>query len=811
MKDSTWTITYTHFEPAHEGLREALCTLGNGYFATRGAAPEGVISKIHYPGTYVAGVYNKLSTHLAGKVVVNEDLVNCPNWLYITFRVGEENWFIPSEANITSYHQELNMHEGILRRTLKFKDRQGRITQVFTERLVHMKYPHIGALRYLIIPLNYEGWITVRVMLDGAVENRGVERYRQLNSKHLRPSALGSFGKDGIYLAMVTSQSKIKIAQACRVSFFINGERARPAIKTVRRRLMEGRERIGQEFRFFARRGFSYEVQKIVSIYTSKDFFKKEPTKEAIKAVKEAPSFVSLVAQQRQIWQSLWERFDITIQEDKFSQWALRVHIFHLLQTASPNNVNLDVSIPARGLHGEAYRGHIFWDEVFIMHFYDLHYPQISKAFLLYRYRRLKKARQLAKKFGYKGAMYPWQSASTGDEETQMYHLNPLSGKWGPDYSSYQRHISFAVAYNVWKHWERTLDFQFLTHFGAEMILSIAQFGASLVSYSKKDKRYHTERVMGPDEFHEKYPHATQPGLRDNAYTNFMIVWTLSKAKEVIKLLPYSFKNRLIKKLGITSKDLKLWDDITRKMKIVINRRAIIAQFDGYFDLKELDWKKYLFEYGDVKRMDRILRAEGKTPDEYKVTKQADVLMIFYLFSLQEIKKIFNKLGYKFDFGMVRKNYEYYSRRTSHGSTLSKVVHCFVAHSLGKKEEAWDWFIDTLESDIYDTQRGTTSEGIHTGVMGGSIDIVMRAFAGLSVGDSIKINPSLPKKWKKLTLKFLYRNLWFTLSIRDKTFTLSLDKESKPSTSVDIVVGNKVYKFPLGKRATFSIKGKYKK
>ena len=154
------------------------------------------------------------------------------------------------------------------------------------------------------------------------------------------------------------------------------------------------------------------------------------------------------------------------------------------------------------------------------------------------------------------------------------------------------------------------------------------------------------------------------------------------------------------------------------------------------------------------------------------------------------------------------KRQEYYSRRTSHGSTLSKVVHCFVAHTLGKKEEAWDWFVDTLESDIYDTQRGTTPEGIHTGVMGGSIDVVVRAFAGLSLGDSIRINPSLPKKWRKLSLKFLYRDLWFTLSIRDRAFTLSVDKEkrSKISTSIDIVVGNRVYKFPLGKKATFSIK-----
>ena len=145
----------------------------------------------------------------------------------------------------------------------------------------------------------------------------------------------------------------------------------------------------------------------------------------------------------------------IQIKGDKFSQWALRFHIFHLLQTVSVHNVNIDTSIPARGLHGEAYRGHIFWDEIFINHFYDYRLPQISRALLLYRFRRLNKAREYASNNGYKGAMFPWQSSSSGEEETQIVHLNPLSGKWGPDYSRLQRHISFAVAYNVWKYWER--------------------------------------------------------------------------------------------------------------------------------------------------------------------------------------------------------------------------------------------------------------------------------------------------------------------------------------------------------------------
>ena len=189
------------------------------------------------------------------------------------------------------------------------------------------------------------------------------------------------------------------------------------------------------------------------------------------------------------------------------------------MQTASTHNTLIDAGLPARGLHGEAYRGHIFWDSLFVMHFFNLHLPNVAKSLLIYRYRRLAQARQSAKINGFRGAMFPWQSGLSGREETPVSHLNPLSGKWGPDYSHFQRHVSFAIAYNIWEYWQRTNDLDFLKHHGAEMILSIAQFGASLTKYSPQDGRYHIEGVMGPDEFHEKLPHRGKPGFKDNAYT----------------------------------------------------------------------------------------------------------------------------------------------------------------------------------------------------------------------------------------------------------------------------------------------------
>ena len=218
---------------------------------------------------------------------------------------------------------------------------------------------------------------------------------------------------------------------------------------------------------------------------------------------------------------------------------------------------------------------------------------------------------------------------------------------------------------------------------------------------------------------------------------------------------------RILKKTKLSFKELKKWDRIIKKMNIIISEDKIISQFKGYFKLKELNWTKYRKKYKKIARLDRILKAEGKSPDHYKVAKQADVLMIFYLLSANEVRKIFTGCGYNIDKSLVKKNYDYYIKRTSHGSTLSKVVHCYLSQLVGRQREFWSWFQEVLKSDIYDTQGGTTPEGIHAGVMGGSIDIVIRSFAGINISDNeLSINPKLPKKWKSLKLKLLYRNIF---------------------------------------------------
>ena len=785
-------LIYNRFKPAQEGLREALCTLGNGYLTTRGAAAESATSRVHYPGVYMAGVYNKVPTNIAGRTISNEDFVNCPNWVYLTFRMEDGEWITPRSSRIISYHQELDMERGVFARKIHFKDSKKREVEVHEQRIVHMANPHIVALRYTIKPKNYQGIITVRSALDGMVQNTGVSRYRQLNSKHLKLPRLGIFGKNGVYLLVQTSQSKIRIAQAAKVNIFTAGKELKFSSISIGKR----KKRIFQEFKLSTRDRQQYEIEKIVAIYTSRDKGVDDPLGQAINLAKKTPAFSVLLKTQKASWEQIWKKFDICPADDSFSQKVLKLHAFHLLQIATVHNLDIDTGFPARGLHGEAYRGHIFWDELFVMSFFDTYNPKISKALLLYRYRRLDKAREYAQKNNYQGAMFPWQSGSTGEEETQLMHLNPISGKWGLDYSRIQRHVSFAIAYNTWQHYKRTGDSEFLSKFGAEIILSVAKFGASLARYDSQDKRYHTEGLMGPDEFHERFPGAQKPGFRDNAYTNLLIVWTLLKAKETLRLLSDDQREYLIKKVNLSDEDFKLWDDIVRKMNIVINDQGIISQFDGYFKLKELNWQAYKIKYGNIRRLDRILKAEGKSPNDYKVAKQADVLMIFYLFSFKQAKELFNMLGYKLNKDMLKRNYDYYIRRTSHGSTLSEVVHCYIAHILGRPKEAWQRFQDVLKSDIYDIQGGTTAEGIHAGVMGGSLDIVMRGFTGLTVSeDMIKIDPELPRSWENLKLKLPYKGSVVSLLVAKDYISIFVDRCKTNLDKIAVKIQGKQYLF----------------
>jgi beta-phosphoglucomutase family hydrolase len=795
LERDSWTLVYHGFEPERERLKETLTTVGNGYFGTRGCFEANRADEVvHYPGTYIAGVYNSLPSIVFRKTITNNDLVNCPNWLLVELAIENGKFRSPLEFELIDYRQTLDMRTAVMSRRLTFKDRKGRITTITSERLASMVDPHLGGLRFTVRPENWSGRVTLRSCLDGTVINYGVPRYRELNSKHLTPISV-SEAEGAINLEVQTVTSKVRIFMQARHSLLCDGKAAK-----CEQQVEHDVGLIAEQLAFSAREGQEYTLEKIVSLYTSKDRDVTDPQGSSRTSLAGKPRFSDLREAHERAWRDLWDRADIRVEGDRSAQSALRLHIYHLLCTASPHNRRIDAGMPARGLHGEAYRGHIFWDELFIYPFYNLHFPHIARALLLYRYRRLEGAREYAHEHGYRGTMYPWQTADNGHEETQVIHFNPVSGKWDPDLSSRQRHVSIAVAYSVWEYFYCTGDLEFINEYGAEILVLTTRFWASIAEYNEADGRYHIRGVMGPDEFHEKYPDADADsgGLNDNAYTNILVGWLMHKTIETLEYLPKKDMRILVEKTGFKAAEMEKWKDIVSRMNVVISDEGIISQFDGYMELKELDWEAYRNKYENIGRLDRILKAEGDSPDRYKLSKQADVLMIYYLLSPGQVKNILELMGYEVgdELELMRKNYEYYVQRTSHGSTLSFIVHAGVLkHLKGHRQDMWRWFHTALKSDIEDIQGGTTQEGIHTGVMGGTLDLVIKAFAGISLfKDAVLFEPQLPAHWRRLAFKLHHRHSWFHVTLTPAHLTVKKLSESKKQP-VDILVGDKRYRF----------------
>jgi trehalose/maltose hydrolase-like predicted phosphorylase len=795
---SAWSMVYEGFDPAREGIRESLCALGNGYFATRGAMAWTVMDDVHYPGTYLACGYNRMRTDIAGRVVENEDLVNFPNGLALEFRIGEEQWFDLRAVKLLSYRQELDLRRGMLLRTISFEDGNARRTTIQERRLVSMADKHLAALELALIAENWSSRITVRSAIDGRVVNAGAKLYRRFNNKHLEPLAGEVVGEDGVSLRVHTSQSNIYVAQAARTRAFVDGQ-----LCERRRRVIDQPGYIGQEFGVELKQGETLTLEKVASFHTSRDHATSEPGVAARKTIARAGRFAAVMAEHVVAWKHLWRRFDVHLQpaEPGFKlnvPMLLRLNMFHLLQAVSPNSIGLDIGVPARGWTGEAYQGHIFWDEVFIFPFLNYRMPEITRSLLMYRYRRLGEARAAARNAGFRGAMFPWQSGSDGQEETQELNLNPHSQRWVPDNSYLQRHVGSAIAYNVWQYFQVTRDVEFLQFHGAELILDIARFWSSMALFNDERERYEIHGVMGPDEFHEAYPNSAAPGLSNNAYTNIMAVWVLCRALDVLDLLPDIRRAELMTRLGLSAQEVARWEDISRRVFVPFHDDGIISQFEGYEKLAELDWDGYRARYGNIQRLELILEAENDSANRYKLEKQPDVLMLFYLFSAEELGELFARLGYPFEYETIPRNVAYYDRRSSLGSTLSRVVHAWVS-ARSDRPRFLTYFAEALQSDVSDIQQGTTAEGVHLGAMAGTVDLLQRVSTGIEItGDVLRLNPRLPQELERLDMRLRYRG--HSLDLRLTRDALTVRERERGAAPINLGFKDKVYEFSGGTR-----------
>ncbi len=765
-ENNTWQIEYNGYTGGKkERSRESLLTVANGFMGVRGALEETKASDDNYPATYVAGMYNKVATKIADKDVFNEDFVNTQVLTNITFSIDGINWFNPNDSNDFELVRTLNLRNGLMSRKMSVKF-AGYQFLVESNRFVSMNNEHIFGMNYAVTSENYTGDIYLKVENDANIVNYGVERYRDLTSLHL-DHVDSQVNEMYSTLTVKTNQSNVNIVSRAKLTTPMQIEKQAASQKhneTILKIAVSPTQ--------------AARVQKLVSLYTSLET--SQDLDFACKsALIDAQSFDAEFAKNEVEWQKIIQKTDIKVTGDMHSQKLIRLHNYHLIASASPKNEKLDVSITARGLHGEAYRGHIFWDEIFMLPYYDVHYPETAKKILMYRYNRLDKARDYATEYGYEGAMFPWQSGSDGSEETQVIHLNPISGEWGDDYSSYQRHVGLAIAYNVWQYVNITGDIDFFKNYGAEMMLDIAKFWLSKGQLDQTTQKFTIDKVMGPDEFHESYPGTHEGGLKNNAYTNMMVVWLFEQISELKSHNPELY-NQISQKINLTSTHEEKMNSMMHNLFLEIDENGIIAQYEGYLKLKELDWDFFKNKYGNIYRMDRLLKAEGESADDYKVAKQADTLMTFYNLDKNKIDQIINDLGYELPDNYLTKNLEYYLQRTSHGSTLSRVVHAKLAQMVDNQELSWSLFKDALGSDYMDVQGGTTAEGIHTGVMSATLVVAMSTYGGVDLREEfLNVNPALPKHWSSMEFGLTFRGVDYKFNITQNTINVTTSKPTK--------------------------------
>jgi kojibiose phosphorylase len=493
-------------------------------------------------------------------------------------------------------------------------------------------------------------------------------------------------------------------------------------------------------------------LEKLVTVFTSRE--EKAPAQAAVDKIKQQPNYTTLLSAQEAAWEEVWESSDVVIEGDIKAQLAIRYNLFQLLISAPRHDDT--VSIPAKTLSGFAYRGHVFWDtEIFIQPFLIFTQPDLARNLLTYRYHTLNGARRKAKDSGYKGAMFAWESAGTGDEVTPRWvppadDSEELVRIWCGDR---ELHINTDVAYAVWQYWQATGDDAWMRDYGAELVLDTAVYWGSRVEWNPKQEHYEIREVIGTDEYHEH--------VSNNTFTNRMVQWHLEKALVVLDWLHNQYPEKaatLEGKLLVTLERQARWRDIISNIWIPYDpETGIIEQCEGFFKLEDINLADY---EPRTKSMQTILGIEGAS--KRQVLKQPDVLMLLYL--LRETPGIFS------DLRTLQANWDYYAPRTdiTYGSSLGPAIHAALASYLNQPEEAYERFMQAALVDLEDTRRNA-KEGIHAASAGGVWQALVFGFAGIRINDTYpQAKPHLPKGWTRLKFKLQWRGEWYEFDLRSE-------------------------------------------
>lgn len=743
-KIGDWILREDSFDPEHLGKCEAVMSLGNGYLGLRSATEEKYLNETR--DLLINGTFNKFDPSAV------TELPNAADMTGIEIRINQER-FTLEQGTIDSYSRELNIRTAELKREIVWTSPKGDQVAMKFGRVVSLERLHDFAIQVEITPLSGDISVDIKSGIDGRVTNTGAQHFTDGDMRFY----------EGKYIQYVpkTTQSKIAFVLNTTHHFWLEDEKMNiPAQLNMDLRKVYG------GYHADVKKGETLRIEKYCNVYTARDFDMQGKTAADIQAlslekVKELAGigYGKLASDTAAEWEKqVWNRNPISIEGNEYDNFAIHFAQYHLrlMVPAHDNRMN----IGAKGLSGEGYRGHCFWDtEIFLLPYYIFTQPEIARKLEEYRYLSLPGAHKKAERNGYQGAMFPWESAWLDDGEvTPEYQgVDIVTGLLIKVWSGFiEQHITADVAFGVWQYYTITGDQDYMDRYGYELIFDTARFWVSRLEDKNRqihetvnaqgvteftetvteDGLYHICDVVGPDEYKE---HKT-----DNAFTNYLAVWNIKKAIEYYELLKEE-KEGLFKaleeKLNL-GHWYKEWTEKVDKVFLPIpNECNVLPQDSTYLTLKDIDLSKYMAQdfVGGIFRDYNLTQI-----NQIQVSKQADVLVLFFL--LEDL----------FPHEVKEATWAYYSARTTHDSSLSLCTHAVLAADMREKEEAYQLFRKSTEIDL-GPMMTTSNAGIHTASFGGIWQGVVYGFGGLRMlGGKLRINPFLPDEWTKLT----YHVIW---------------------------------------------------
>lgn len=726
---SEWIISDNSLKEEDLLKNESIFNVSNGYIGIRGNFEEGY--PLNYPtirGSYINAFYEEVPIQYGEKAYAfpetMEKIVNVTDAQNVNIIINGERFSV-FNGTVKSINRYLDMETGCYVRDIWWVSPGGLELKIKITRLASLKYLELFAIHYEIEKVNFNEGITIESEINGDVTNFTDDSDPRVAAGHANILSVTSMVAQNniIQVVSVTENSKMMVAvttkHSCNVIYEVSIVKEGSGVKSFYK------TEPGNKIINFTK----------YNVYTDSRRYKNLESQgvDIVEKLSCEP-FKQLLEYQRVYLDEFWSLADINIEGDGKLELGLRYNLFQLLQAVGKDDKS---NIPAKGLSGEGYEGHYFWDtEIYILPFFTLCYPDLAKGILKYRYTILDNARQRAIEMGHKkGAAYPWRTIA-GKECSSYFPAGTA-----------QYHINADIAYSYIQYYLATGDIDFIKEFGAEVVFETARIWLELGHFHKG--LFKIDAVTGPDEY--------TAIVNNNYYTNVMAKYNLKWAAilyyELLDKDPEMLKN-LSDKISLPAEEIESFECAYKNMYLPYDKELKINAQDDTF-LSKAVWD---FENTPKDKYPLLLNYHPLTIYRYQVLKQADTVLAHFLVEDDS------------DFETIKNSYDYYEKITTHDSSLSCAAYSIMASKIGYLDKAYEYFIETATLDLDDTH-GNTKDGVHTANMGGTWMAIVYGFAGLRIKeDYISLFPKLPKNWNGLNFKFLYKGSHIEVDVKkDKT------------------------------------------